>query len=100
MHWPSVLASANPLREGQRFVRPFRKNAGRDLCGRRNGAFYTGPIIRPIENIRRLQALRTARNSIIGCGATTPQDYPEKTGFDRQIEREWVTRRSGAGSLK
>jgi len=25
MHWPSVLASANPLREGQRFVRPFRK---------------------------------------------------------------------------
>jgi hypothetical protein len=39
MHWPSVLASANRLREGQRFVRPFRKDAGRHLCGRRNGVF-------------------------------------------------------------
>jgi hypothetical protein len=39
MHWPSVLASANPLRKGQRFVRPSRKDAGRDLCGRRNGMF-------------------------------------------------------------
>jgi hypothetical protein len=28
MHWPSVPASANPLREGQRFVRPSRKDAG------------------------------------------------------------------------
>ena len=39
MHWPSVLASANPLRKGQRLVRPSRKDAGRDLCGRRNGVF-------------------------------------------------------------
>src|SRR6516165_10054355 len=39
MHWPSVLASANPLRKGQRFVRPSRKDAGRDLCGRRDGVF-------------------------------------------------------------
>jgi hypothetical protein len=39
MHWPSVLASANPLREGQRFVRPSRKDAGRHLCGLRNGVF-------------------------------------------------------------
>jgi hypothetical protein len=39
MHWPSVLTSANPLRKGQRFVRPSRKDAGRDLCGRRNGVF-------------------------------------------------------------
>jgi hypothetical protein len=39
MHWPSVLASANPLRKGQRFVRPSRKDAGRHLCGRRNGVF-------------------------------------------------------------
>src|SRR5499433_747612 len=30
-------------------------------------------------------------NSIIGCGATTPQDYPETTGFGGQTEREWVT---------
>src|SRR5262245_39761750 len=40
------------------------------------------------------------RNSIIGWGATTPQDYPETTGFGRQTEREWVTRRSDAGLLK
>ena len=40
MHWPSVLASANPLREGQRFVRPFRKDAGGHLCGRRNGGAW------------------------------------------------------------
>ena len=39
MHWPSMLASANPLREGQRFVRPFCKDASRHLCGRRNGVF-------------------------------------------------------------
>ena len=39
MHWLSVLASANPLREGQRFVRPSRKDAGRYLCGLRNGVF-------------------------------------------------------------
>jgi hypothetical protein len=39
MHWPCVLASANPLREGQRFVRPSRKDAGRHLCGLRNGVF-------------------------------------------------------------
>jgi len=39
MHWLSVLASPNPLREGQRFARPSRKDAGRHLCGRRNGVF-------------------------------------------------------------
>jgi hypothetical protein len=39
MHWPSVLASANPLRERQRFVRPSRKDAGRHLCGCRDGVF-------------------------------------------------------------
>jgi hypothetical protein len=39
MHWPSVLASGNPLRKCQRCVRPCRKDAGRDLCGRRNGVF-------------------------------------------------------------
>jgi hypothetical protein len=39
MHWSSVLASANPLREGRRFVRPSRKDAGRHLCGRRDGVF-------------------------------------------------------------
>jgi hypothetical protein len=38
-HWPSVLASANPLCKGQRFARPSRKDAGRDLRGRRNGVF-------------------------------------------------------------
>jgi hypothetical protein len=39
MHRPSALSSANPLRKGQRFVRPSRKDAGRHLCGRRNGVF-------------------------------------------------------------
>jgi hypothetical protein len=39
MHWPSVLASGNPLGKGQRFVRPSRKDAGRNLCGRCNGVF-------------------------------------------------------------
>jgi hypothetical protein len=35
--WSSFLASANLLRKGQGFVRPFRKDAGRDFCGRSNG---------------------------------------------------------------
>jgi hypothetical protein len=39
MHWPFVLASANLLREGQRFVRPSRKDTGRHLCGSRDGVF-------------------------------------------------------------
>ena len=39
MYWPSVLPSTNPLREDRRFVRPSRKDAGRHLCGRRNGVF-------------------------------------------------------------
>jgi hypothetical protein len=39
MYWPSILASANPLGEGHRFVRPSRKDAGRHLCGLRNGVF-------------------------------------------------------------
>src|SRR5690348_14474182 len=39
MHWPFVLASVNLLREGQRFVRPSRKDTGRHLCGSRNGVF-------------------------------------------------------------
>jgi hypothetical protein len=30
-------------------------------------------------------------NSMLGCGLTTPQDYPEWSGFGRQREREWVT---------
>lgn len=37
VHGPSVLASANPLRKDRGFVRPSRKDAGRDLRGRRNG---------------------------------------------------------------
>src|SRR5215813_7520246 len=28
---------------------------------------------------------------MLGCGATTPQDYPEWSGFGRRTEREWVT---------
>jgi hypothetical protein len=39
MHWLSVLASTNPMREGQCFVRPSLKDAGRHLCGRRNCVF-------------------------------------------------------------
>jgi hypothetical protein len=39
MYWRSVLASANPLCEGRRFVRPFRKDAGRHVGGRCNGVF-------------------------------------------------------------
>jgi hypothetical protein len=38
MHWPSVLASANLLREGHT-LRAFRKDARRHLCGRRNRVF-------------------------------------------------------------
>src|SRR5215470_9276889 len=30
-----------------------------------------------------------ASNLILGCGATTPQDYPEWSGFGRRREREW-----------
>jgi len=65
MHWPSVLASANPLRKGQRFVRPSRKDTGRDLCGRRNGVFQVSrtkpgaqfePFIAEPEHGHRLSA--------------------------------------------
>src|SRR5580704_15388929 len=28
-------------------------------------------------------------NSVLGSGPTTPQDYPEKSGFVRRREREW-----------
>jgi hypothetical protein len=28
---------------------------------------------------------------MLGCGPTTPQDYPEWSGFGRRREREWVT---------
>ena len=38
-HWSSLVASANPLRKGQRFMRPSREDAGRDFCGRGNGVF-------------------------------------------------------------
>src|SRR6516225_8145597 len=65
MHRPSVLASANPLRKGQRFVRPSRKDAGRDLCGRRDGVFQVSrtkpcaqfePFIAETEDGYRLSA--------------------------------------------
>lgn len=39
LHRPSVLARANLLRKGQRFLRPSGKDAGRDFCGRGNGVF-------------------------------------------------------------
>jgi len=62
-HWPSVLASANPLRKGQRFVRPSHKDAGRDLCSRCDGAFEVSgtkpcaqfePFITETEHSHRL----------------------------------------------
>jgi hypothetical protein len=61
MHWPSVLASANPLREGQRFVRPSREDAGRHgRCGKtlvrrrgetRAGLGYDVPILFPRQDV-------------------------------------------------
>jgi hypothetical protein len=36
-------------------------------------------------------------NAMLGCGSTTPQDYPEWSGFGGQREREWGT---GGGSYK
>jgi hypothetical protein len=65
MHLPPVLASANPLRKGQRFVRPSRKDAGRNLCGRRNSVFKVSgakpraqfePFIAETEHGHRLSA--------------------------------------------
>ena len=60
MHWPSVLASANPLCEGQRFMRPSRKDAGRspgpahqvDLRMRSRSAYrrFPAPPRRPWQN--------------------------------------------------
>src|ERR1700746_85396 len=32
-------------------------------------------------------------NSMLGCGSTTPQDYPERTGFAARRERECGHRR-------
>src|ERR1700751_4586269 len=32
-------------------------------------------------------------SSMLGCGPTTPQDYPEWSGFGRRREREWGHRR-------
>jgi hypothetical protein len=65
MHWTSALAGANLLRKGQRFVRPSRKDAGCDLCGRRDGVFEVSrtkpgaqfePFITETEHGHRLGA--------------------------------------------
>ena len=37
-------------------------------------------------------------NSMLGLWRTTPQDYPEWSGFGRQREREWVTGGNGRGT--
>jgi hypothetical protein len=34
-------------------------------------------------------------NSMLGLRRTTPQDYPEWSGFGRRREREWVTGGNG-----
>src|SRR5262249_28069589 len=50
-------------------------------------------IVRSRYTIRRTHSYRGSRvlgpsNSMLGGGPTTPQDYPEKTGFARRRERE------------
>jgi hypothetical protein len=37
-------------------------------------------------------------NSTLRCASTTPQDYPEWSGFGRRREREWVHRGTGRGT--
>src|ERR1700751_6123301 len=39
-------------------------------------------------------------NSMLGSGQTTPQDYPEWTGFGRRREREWGHGGTAAGSIR
>jgi hypothetical protein len=39
-------------------------------------------------------------NSMLGCGSTTPQDYPERTGFAARRERECGHRRHCADANK
>src|SRR5215472_3880240 len=47
---------------------------------RRSGLYCRGRVLRP-------------SNSMLGCRATTPQDYPQSSGFGWRREREWGHRR-------
>jgi hypothetical protein len=53
---------------------------------------YTGVPFRFPRNTSR--SFRVS-NSMLGLWRTTPQDYPEWSGFGRQREREWVTGGNG-----
>jgi hypothetical protein len=58
---PVMIAStANPLRKCQRCVRPCRKDAGRDLCGRRNGVFlgFQDQAGRAVRTVNRRNGTR------------------------------------------
>src|SRR3984893_5852378 len=39
-------------------------------------------------------------NSMLGSGPTTPQDYPERSGFGRRREREWGHGGTAAGLIR
>src|SRR5580704_11554858 len=39
-------------------------------------------------------------NAKLDCGRTTPQDYPERTGFGGRREREWGHGGTAAGSIR
>jgi hypothetical protein len=74
MHWPSVPASANPLREGQRFVRPSRKDAGCHLV-LSGGTDGSNPASSSGES---------AANSAIGsaCGVDNHDPLTRDRGFE------------------
>ena len=40
------------------------------------------------NNLRQIVQSRPS-NAMLDCGRTTPQDYPERSGFGRRREREW-----------
>src|ERR1700730_1348211 len=39
-------------------------------------------------------------NAMLDCGRTTPQDYPERSGFGLRREREWGHGGTAAGSIR
>src|SRR4029077_10318075 len=48
-----------------------------------------------------VQIIRSqASNSLLRAGPTTPQDYPERSGFGRRREREWGHGGTAAGSVR
>src|SRR5437773_12422060 len=67
----------------------------RDLTPEKLLAHSRLPIFADVQIIRS-----QASNSMLRAGPTTPQDYPERSGFGRRREREWGHGGTAAWSVR